>query len=57
MSICREIIAVCREIPAKGTKKSASAWSAPTSVGGRSVKSLFDFIGRTETSRGARRWS
>jgi hypothetical protein len=24
---------------------------------GLTVKSLFDFIGRTETSRGARRWS
>ncbi|WP_156315516.1 hypothetical protein [Mesobacillus boroniphilus] len=24
---------------------------------GRLVKSFFDFIGRTETSRGARRWS
>ncbi|WP_156315524.1 hypothetical protein [Mesobacillus boroniphilus] len=24
---------------------------------GRPVKSLFDFIGRTEATRGARRWS
>ncbi|WP_286182935.1 hypothetical protein [Bacillus sp. ISL-55] len=38
-------------------RKADAPCSAPTSVGGRPLKSLFDFIGRTETSRGARRWS
>ncbi|WLR55784.1 hypothetical protein LC048_01885 [Mesobacillus subterraneus] len=38
-------------------RKAQAPWAAPTSAGGLTVKSFFDFIGRTEATRGARRWS
>ncbi|MBS8264304.1 hypothetical protein DYI25_07635 [Mesobacillus boroniphilus] len=38
-------------------RKAQAPWSAPTSAGGPTGKVVFDFIGRTEATRGARRWS